>query len=219
MRLYFLNVLVFLSIHSLIAQVEVPLRLSNYEPRVGEIINVLFDIDFIAQSLDSQLATYSSIELPQRNYGWNSGYVSRSIIFKDTGCRHVGPFFFQYNGIKYTTDSITVFVQPELPAINVVWLRHLVKNGNHYLIIESQYLDSKMRRKTRDKSVSLDFKKLPWVKARESQSHSSSSKMSYYSKKVYTLTPSSETNTIIIDANMLLNLPKGIHVEPLLLKL
>ena len=145
MRLYFLNVLVFLSIHSLIAQVEVPLRLSNYEPRVGESINVLFDIDFIAQSLDSQLATYSSIELPQRNYGWNSGYVSRSIIFKDTGCRHVGPFFFQYNGIKYTTDSITVFVQPELPAINVVWHRHLVKNGNHYLIIESQYLDSKMR--------------------------------------------------------------------------
>ncbi|WP_299765879.1 hypothetical protein [uncultured Dokdonia sp.] len=74
----------------------------------------------------------------------------RVIIFKKAKKYKIGPFDFEFNGKKYTTETIEVQVLPKLPMENGLWLRKTEFDGQQYLILEQ--LISNQSNKTNNES-------------------------------------------------------------------
>lgn len=127
--------LIFCSL-SAIGQTKLKIEINNPEPRVGQSFTFSIKLDFLTDYFNKELAkninfTHSA-KIPERQ----SNDIEREIIFKKAGKYKIGPFDFEFNGIKYTTETIEVNILPELPLESGLWVRVTELNGKQYLILE-----------------------------------------------------------------------------------
>ncbi|WP_299121791.1 hypothetical protein [uncultured Winogradskyella sp.] len=135
MKTFTILFLLFCSIN-LIGQEKLKINIDNPEPRVGQKVNFTIEIDFLNDYFKDELG--ESIELTGSSsvFAMSSKDFQRVIIFNEAKKHEIGPFNFEFNGKKYTTDSIEVNVQPELPIEKGLWIRLAEFEGEHYIILE-----------------------------------------------------------------------------------
>ena len=119
------------------AQDTLKLTLDNYEPRVGDKVELSFSFNFFTDELKNQLADDVEMINSSSVFGNRSPKLIRVLKFSKPGKHTVGPFKFEFNGKKIVTDSIVVDVAEKLPYEEGVWVRLTTDNkGNKYLIVE-----------------------------------------------------------------------------------
>ncbi|MFY0630853.1 MAG: hypothetical protein JXR05_10765 [Flavobacteriaceae bacterium] len=118
-----------------IGQEKVKISLANPSPRIGDEVTLNINVDFFSAFLKKAI-NKDSLHLKTFSNGYFSKTLSRKIIFDEVKEYVIGPFSFEFNGYKYTTNTITVSVLPELPIKAGLWLRHIESDGEQYIIIE-----------------------------------------------------------------------------------
>ncbi|KAB8155815.1 hypothetical protein EZY14_000990 [Kordia sp. TARA_039_SRF] len=130
---------------NVLGQKQLKIEIDNPEPRVGQNVTFSINIDFLTdyfkKELDRNIEFTRSIPI----YGMQSDDLERVIIFKKAKKYKIGPFDFEFNGKKYTTETIEVNVLPKLPMENGLWLRKTEFDGQQYLILE-QLIHNKSNR-------------------------------------------------------------------------
>ena len=119
-----------------IGQKKLEIRIDNLEPRVGQNVTFSIDLDFLTEYLQKELN--NTVKITNSNSIMMFGNFEREILFQEAKKYQIGPFNFEFNGIKYTTDSIEVNVLPELPKEDGLWLRLNEYKGVKYLILEQR---------------------------------------------------------------------------------
>jgi len=119
-----------------IGQKKLKIEIDNPEPRVGQSVTFSINVDFLTDYFKNEFG--KSIEFTRSTsiFGMQSDDFVRVIKFKETKKYEIGPFNFEFNGKKYTTEIIEVNVLPQLPMENGLWLRKTEFDGQQYLILE-----------------------------------------------------------------------------------
>jgi len=127
---------IFLCSLNLIGQEKLTISIDNPEPRVGQEVVFSISFDFLNDYFDGQFE--DGVEFPRTSYSFDDTYqtIDKKVIFNDVKTYTVGPFNFEFNGVKYTTDSIEVNVLPALIIEEGLWLRQFNFQDNTYLIVE-----------------------------------------------------------------------------------
>lgn len=119
------------------AQNAIELSIDNPAPRVGDDVEISFSIDFFTDEIKRQLETDANTIETNGRYGISSDQFSQTLTFHKKGKHTIGPFQFEFNGQKISTDSIVVDVAEKLPLTEGAWIQVVSDHkGNHYLIIE-----------------------------------------------------------------------------------
>ncbi|WP_179319792.1 hypothetical protein [Winogradskyella helgolandensis] len=119
-----------------IAQQKLEIEIDNPEPRVGQKVTLSINMDFLNEYLKKELGKNINVTGSPSIFGMSSEDFQRIIIFDKAKTYNIGPFDFEFNGKKYTTDTMEVNVLPKLPIENGLWLRQTEFEGQHYLILE-----------------------------------------------------------------------------------
>ena len=117
-------------------QEKLKIEIDNPEPRTGQSVTFSINVDFLANYLKNEFG--KSIELTRSKsiFGSQSDDFERVIVFNEAKKYKIGPFNFEFNGKKYTTNIIEVNVLPKLPMKEGLWLRLAEFEGDKYLILE-----------------------------------------------------------------------------------
>ena len=121
---------------SAIGQKKLKIEIDNPEPRIGQGVTFSINIDFLTDYFKKELDKNIDFTRSTSIFGNQSDDFERVIIFKKAKKYDIGPFGFEFNGKKYTTEVITVNVLPKLPMENGLWLRKTEFEGEQYLILE-----------------------------------------------------------------------------------
>jgi hypothetical protein len=116
---------------------KLTLSIDNPSPRVGEEIMLYINSDFFTDYLKKQVDSTDSMFV---SGGLSNGF-NRFITFKKAKRHTLGPFNFEFNGVKYTTTSVKVDVLPELKMEAGIWIRIKKHEGITYLILEQLIKD------------------------------------------------------------------------------
>ncbi len=119
-----------------IGQKKLKIEIDNPEPRVGQSITFSINVDFLTDYFKKELGKNVDFTRSTSIFGMQSDDFERVIIFKKAKKYKIGPFDFEFNGKKYSTETIEVNVLPKLPMENGVWLRITESEGQKYLILE-----------------------------------------------------------------------------------
>ncbi|MCF8217394.1 MAG: BatD family protein [Bacteroidales bacterium] len=227
MKLHLTAVFIFISF-SLLGQGTAKLWTSNPQPRVNERITVSMYShsnlinDLLQKELNkSEITIYDSTGTNYRNY----------VSFQQPGNYEIGPFSYNLNSKKYTTDALNVEVIPALPSGKGIILRKAEINNTIFLYIEyyeetkesdkkpdakkSKGWDSlvKLSDEYEDTFFSAVTKRLGTLKNQEGK-ESHTKRIVYKLKKQHP-----EQDKITIDRGALENVPEGIEVKPLTIQL
>ena len=117
-------------------QNSVKIEIDNPEPRVGESVLFLINIDFLKDIIQNKLG--SEIELTRSTsvHGMQSDDLERVIVFNKVGLNKVGPFEFEFNEKKYVTNQIEINVQPKIILEESLIFRIANFNNQKYIVIE-----------------------------------------------------------------------------------
>ncbi len=121
---------------SAIGQTKLKIEINNPEPRVGQSFTFSIKLDFLGDYFNKELANNIDLTHSAKISSMQSNNFEREIIFEEAGKHKIGPFNFEFNGVKYTTETIEINILPELPLENGLWVRVTELNGQQYLIIE-----------------------------------------------------------------------------------
>lgn len=156
MSRYILSLLLLFNF-GLFSQDTIPLSLINSSPRVGDKIELGFDLSMISNAISLQFPSKTE---EVENIFDKSG---RTIFFKsfsinDTGTFTFGPFYFNFNNKEYVTDSVIVCVIEQLPEVEGVWIRYEEFEGDHFVIIEQKIskvvvIEKQLQAQTNDESL------------------------------------------------------------------
>jgi len=130
-----LLLLLFCSIHS-IGQEKLNIDIDNPAPRVGQPVTFSINMDFLTDYFKKQIGKNVNFKGASSIFRIQSDDFERVIKFEKAKNYTIGPFNFEFNNKKYTTDVIEVTVSPELPMQNGLWLRITEFDGQKYLILE-----------------------------------------------------------------------------------
>ncbi|WP_299157592.1 hypothetical protein [uncultured Tenacibaculum sp.] len=119
-----------------IGQKKLKIEIDNPEPRVGQSVTFSINVDFLTDYFKKELGKNIDLTRSSSIFGMQSDNFERVIIFEKAKKYEVGPFDFEFNGKKYTTEIIKVKVLPKLPMENGLWLRTTESDGQQYLILE-----------------------------------------------------------------------------------
>lgn len=133
------------------AQEKHILKVSNPQPRVGQSIDVFFDLSALNNSIDEQLKTSDLFEVG--NSVFYSKDFKRTITFNEPGKHTIGPVKFSINNIEYNLDAIEIEVIEELTPQEGLWIRHVKTDTEQYLILE-QMLPNESDLKSSENSFS-----------------------------------------------------------------
>jgi hypothetical protein len=107
------------------------ISVDHTEPRLGQEINLSLQSDFFNEFLEDSFS--DSFEL------WGS-YLNepftRTIVVRRLGSLTIGPIQFEFNGKKYSSNSISLNVLPDLPEKEGVWIRKLRIDSTDFILIE-----------------------------------------------------------------------------------
>jgi len=112
------------------------IEIDNPEPRVGQQVTFSINVDFLTNYFKKEVGKNVEFTRSTSIFGNRSDDFERVIIFEKAKTYKIGPFDFEFNGNKYTTEIIEVNVLPKLPMEEGLWLRKTVFNGQQYLILE-----------------------------------------------------------------------------------
>ena len=127
--------LIFCSLNA-IGQKKLEIEIDNPEPRVGQSVTFSINVDFLTDYFKKKIGKNIEFTRSTSIFGMHSENFERVIIFEKSKKYEIGPFNFEFNGKKYTTETIKVNVLPKLPMENGLWLRIAESEGQQYLIIE-----------------------------------------------------------------------------------
>ncbi len=127
--------LVFCSL-SVLGQKKLNIEIDNPAPRVGQRVNFSINSDFLNDYFKEEFGDKVEFTGGKTVFGMQLNDFGRDIIFNEAKRYQIGPFNFEFNGVKYTTNTIEVNVIPKLPMKDGLWLRHTVFEGQNYLILE-----------------------------------------------------------------------------------
>ncbi|MGJ8746063.1 hypothetical protein [Polaribacter sp.] len=119
-----------------IGQEKLKIEIDNPEPRVGQSVTFSINVDFLTDYFKKELGKNVDFTRSTSIFGRQSDDFERVIIFEKAKTYEIGPFDFEFNGKKYTTETIEVNVLPKLPMENGLWLRITESEGQQYLILE-----------------------------------------------------------------------------------
>ena len=119
-----------------IGQEKLKIEIDNPEPRVGQSVTFSINVDFMTDYFKKELGKNVEFTRSTSIFGMQSDDFERVIIFEKAKKYKIGPFNFEFNGKKYTTETIEVNVLPKLPMENGLWLRITEFDGQQYLILE-----------------------------------------------------------------------------------
>jgi hypothetical protein len=121
---------------NLIGQEKLKIEIDNPEPRVGQSVTFSINVDFLTNYFKNKFGENVDFTRSTAIFGFQSDDFERVIIFEKAKKYKIGPFNFDFNGKKYSTEIITVNVLPKLPLENGLWLRLTENEGQQYLILE-----------------------------------------------------------------------------------
>ncbi|MFD2567332.1 hypothetical protein [Pseudotenacibaculum haliotis] len=121
---------------SLFGQEKLSIEIDNPQPRVDQRVTFSINIDFLASYLKKELGKNIELTRSKSIFGSQSDDFERVVVFKKAKKYKVGPFNFEFNGKKYTTNTIEIKVLPKLPMEEGLWLRLAEFEGDKYLILE-----------------------------------------------------------------------------------
>lgn len=127
--------LIFCSLNA-VGQKKLQIEIDNPEPRVGQSVTFSINVDFLTDYLKKELGKNVDFTRSTSIFGMQSDDFKRVIIFEKAKKYEIGPFDFEFNGKKYSTEIIEVNVLPKLPMENGLWLRITESDGQQYLILE-----------------------------------------------------------------------------------
>ncbi len=127
--------LIFCSLNA-VGQKKLQIEIDNPEPRVGQSVTFSINVDFLTDYLKKELGKNVDFTRSTSIFGMQSDDFKRVIIFQKAKKYEIGPFDFEFNGKKYSTEIIEVNVLPKLPMENGLWLRITESDGQQYLILE-----------------------------------------------------------------------------------
>ncbi|MCL5247794.1 BatD family protein [Cellulophaga sp. 20_2_10] len=130
-----LLLLIFCSLNA-IGQKKLEIEIDNPEPRVGQSVTFSINVDFLTDYFKKELGKNVDFTRSTSIFGMQSDDFERVIIFEKAKKYEIGPFDFEFNGKKYTTEIIEVNVLPKLPMENGLWLRITESDSQQYLILE-----------------------------------------------------------------------------------
>lgn len=119
-----------------IGQEKLKIKIDNPEPRVGQSVTFSINDEFLTNYFEKELGENIEFTTSTSIFGIQTNDFERVIIFKKAKKYKIGPFNFEFNGKKYTTDVIEVNILPELPMEEGLWLRLIEFEGKKYLILE-----------------------------------------------------------------------------------
>ena len=131
----------------------VKIEIDNAAPRVGDKVELSFDIQFLNDEIQKQLPHGVKLEATTSTFGEQTSKLKKVINFEKSGSYTVGPFSFEFNGRKIVTDSIEVNVAEALPFKEGVWVRYIETPTEKYIIVE-QLLGNKSDYKKTDNGFS-----------------------------------------------------------------
>ncbi|WP_375559652.1 hypothetical protein ACE193_18225 [Bernardetia sp. OM2101] len=129
------------------------IEVNNAAPRVGDKVEIIFDITFLNDKIEEQLPKEAQLEGTSSTFGEATGKLKKIITFKKSGKYIIGPFHFEFEGRKIITDSIEVQVAEALPFEAGVWVRYVETKTEKYIIVE-QLLGNKSDYKKTDNGFS-----------------------------------------------------------------
>jgi hypothetical protein len=135
MKITSLTFLIFCSLN-IIGQEKLKIEIDNPEPRVGQSVTFSINVDFLTDYLKKELGENIDFTRSTSILGLQSDDFERVIKFKKAKKFKIGPFDFEFNNKKYTTNIIEVNVLPELPMEDGLWLRIIELDDQKYLILE-----------------------------------------------------------------------------------
>lgn len=110
---------------------NIQIKVDNTEPRLGQEINLTIETNFFEEFLKGTFT--DSIEFRQT---YSNKDLTKTIIAKRLGPMTIGPIKFEFNGVTYLSNSITINVIPNLTDKEGVWIRKLKIDNKDYIVIE-----------------------------------------------------------------------------------
>lgn len=110
---------------------NIQLKVDNTEPRMWQEITLTIETRFFEEFLKSTFT--DSIELKQT---YSNKDLKKTIIPKRLGLMTIGPIQFDFNGVTYFSNSITINVISNLSDEEGVWIRKLRIDTADYIVIE-----------------------------------------------------------------------------------
>ena len=146
MRYKLLLIFCFVATYTLNAQ-KLVTSIDNPAPRLGEAIELSYSLittqTLVEEDEEDELDLWE--EMPNnQTITLGSGTMNLLNYTNNIGLVKIGPLSININGQIYLTDTITIYVHPELPHnTNGVWIRLAKMNNETYLILEQQLVKNK----------------------------------------------------------------------------
>jgi len=121
------------SIFLIIKSQDISINVDNKMPRQLQSIQVSIEFSFFDNCLRKQLG---------KSFDLSQGFAfpfTRIMTPHDTGIFQIGPFNFEINHIRYTSDSVKIKVLPALPNKEGVYISSYIENDKTILVIEQVY--------------------------------------------------------------------------------
>jgi len=119
-----------------IGQEKLNIEIDNPQPRVDEEVTFSINASFLSNYFKEELDKDIEFTRSTGIFMGSSDDFNRVIIFKEAKKYKIGPFQFEFNNKKYTTNIIEVEVLPKLEVKEGMWLRIAELEGKRYLILE-----------------------------------------------------------------------------------
>jgi hypothetical protein len=134
-NLIFLFATLFIGISN--AQGILKVSVSNPILRVGDDL----EIKYWLKSSDTDVENNSNtFDFDDRLNTVGQGELTIAEFTKDTGYVKIDPIVLTFNGKKYTSDTINIYVLPKLPQTRIGFWSHLVHlNGEIFLVLEQRF--------------------------------------------------------------------------------
>lgn len=115
------------------------LEIKNPAPRIGDGVDV--SVSFEKKKIKRIDGPMSSEEFSTEvENQLGSADINFRTQLLDTGLVKVGPFKFEINGKKFTTDVVTIRVYPNLPRVtDGIWMRIVTFKGDVILLLEQRF--------------------------------------------------------------------------------
>lgn len=127
---------------------KIKLTCPAIEPRVDEIFTLKLDLSFLNES-------YVKIIPDKIRFNFMEQHIVNSLIAKDTGDFVIGPYEFEFNGIKYSTNKLKIKVIESINKSQDGIYFRIVKNDSLSYLIYEQY---KMKAVNSEDDLLCDFK-------------------------------------------------------------
>ena len=132
------------------------LDINNPAPRVGEDIDIKYDIMLTDNEIEFPISSNELKDLKKNTIG--DGKLTLKNYTSDTGDVVIGPLNFQVDGKSFQSDTLILKVYSKLPNIkDGFWIRYLNYRGQYFLITEQRISGEWTNKRDSKNSYSMTF--------------------------------------------------------------